>query len=129
MVTCCDRSMHLTTRLSEILALFVKTRNRYGHRTAIAQANDGYEWKTISHAVRLGRQALELMETGNLVFPRPDAEELVAIKQGLVPFKEVDKILSDVLSRIERAKSDLPDETPDALVDAFVLEAYRTQIS
>ena len=128
-VTCCDRSMHLTARLSVAHELYARTRRKYGHRTATAQANDGYEWKSLSHGVRLARQAHELITTGSLTFPRPDAEELLAIKVGKVPFKEVEAILNGTLEQIEQASSDLPTETSDEAVNAFVLAAYRTQIS
>ena len=128
-ITCCDRTMHLTCKLSEIHGLYSRTRAKYGYRTAAAQANSGYEWKSLSHAVRLARQAYELITTGSLVFPRPDADELRAIKLGQVPFEKVEEILSETLESITNASSFLPEETSNEAVNSFVLDAYRTQVS
>ena len=38
--------------------------------------------KNASHAIRIFRMGIEMMETGKLVVERPDAEELKAIKCG-----------------------------------------------
>lgn len=127
-VTCCERSMHLTSPLSEVLKLYEKTLDKYGHRTKSAK-DDGYNWKSLSHAVRLARQAYELITTRSITFPRPDAEELLAIKLGQVSFEKVEAILIGMLGAIENAPSILPAETSDEAIDAFVLAAYRTQIS
>ena len=127
-VTCCERSMHLTSPLSEVLSLYERIHGKYGHRTKAAQ-EEGYNWKALSHAVRLARQAHELITTGAIAFPRPDAEELVAIKLGQVPFEKVEAILNDMLQTIDEATPVLPAETSDEDIHAFVLEAYRSQIA
>jgi hypothetical protein len=42
----------------------------------------GYCSSSACHSLRILRQATELMNTGVMTFPRPDAEELVKIKTG-----------------------------------------------
>lgn len=34
--------------------------NEYGQRALQAERNEGIDWKALSHAVRVGREALEL---------------------------------------------------------------------
>lgn len=49
---------------------------------AALEAKYGYDCKHAMHLVRLMRMCKELLETGTLRVRRPDAEELLAIRQG-----------------------------------------------
>ena len=40
----------------------------------------------MSHAVRIGWQAVEYLETGEITFPSPNASHLLRIKQGELPY-------------------------------------------
>ena len=53
----------------------------YGERSTRA-AESSVDFKSLSHAVRVYEQAIELLDTGTLTFPRPNAADLLAIKQG-----------------------------------------------
>ena len=56
-------------------------KNRNPERAAI-EAKIGYDTKHGSHLMRLLRTGKELMQTGELLVRRPDAEELLAIRNG-----------------------------------------------
>jgi len=67
-----------------------KTRNV---KRADLEAKFGYDTKHAMHLIRLCRMALEIMETGQVNVDRTniDAEELKAIRNGSMPFEEVEE--------------------------------------
>lgn len=48
-----------------------------------------YDCKHASHLFRLLSEGEELLKTGNITFPLPNAEEILAIKNGLYQYEEV----------------------------------------
>lgn len=77
-----------TTDLKQLELAVSKLVSEYGERTNRA-AKEVVDYKSLSHAVRVYEQALELLDTGKLTFPRPNANYLRSVKQGLVPLEEV----------------------------------------
>ena len=102
----------------------------YGDRTAEAERHDGVDWKALSHAVRVGREAIELFTTGRLRFPLECASHILAIKLGQVPqaavTAEIDTMLADVEDAA--AASTLPDEPDLSAAEALVHQAHRAQV-
>lgn len=82
----------------------------------------GYGSSSACHAIRLLGQLEELMLTGDITFPRPDASLLLSIKMGEVPKKEVESIYEEARDKAEKSieKSVLRDK-PDSLM---VYELY-----
>lgn len=74
----------------------------------------GFCRKSVAHAIRLVKQLTELMETGTMTFPRPDADLLLGIRNGEYMKEELEELHDDVVSEAEAArnKSVLPDK-PD----------------
>jgi hypothetical protein len=70
-----------TTTLQHLTTAVEKLISSYGERSAEAGKKD-VDWKSLSHAVRVYEQAQELLTTGKITFPRTNAVELLAIKQG-----------------------------------------------
>ncbi len=61
------------------------------------EAKFGYDTKHASHLFRLLGEGKELLTTGIITFPRPDAEELMAIRKGQYTYDELmGKIDNDV---------------------------------
>jgi predicted nucleotidyltransferase len=75
------RSYLETTTVFHIYTLIAKLVSSYGDRTKAAAETD-VEYKSLSHAIRVYQQVLELLETGRITFPRPNASLLLAVKQG-----------------------------------------------
>ncbi len=72
----------------------------------------GYCTSSACHTIRLLGQLAELMETGEITFPRPDARMLLSIKKGQVPLKIVTE-LYDIYSQrsiIAEENTSLPDK-------------------
>ncbi len=74
----------------------------------------GFGVSSASHSIRLTGQLIELMETGDIIFPRPDANCLRDIREGKYSKEEVNDIYEDMRHKAEnmRSKSVLP-EKPD----------------
>lgn len=123
----CNRKMPYHATIKRTYQTYKSLFDEYGARSRQAEANEGVDWKALSHAVRIGRQAIEVLTTGNVVFPRVDAEHLLAVKRGHMPYQTVAAEIEELLARIEvvAAESTLR-PTPDyAWIDDFVAKAYE----
>lgn len=103
---------------------------QYGQRARRAAEGGGNDWKAMSHAVRVGREAIELLDTGRLTFPRPEAEHLLAIKLGRVAPEIVRQEIEDLVSEVEAAaaRSRLPDTVDPGTIEEILLEAYGERV-
>jgi hypothetical protein len=65
---------------------WLKTRNQ---ARAELEAKHGYDTKHGMHLVRLLRMCREILTTGKVIVKRPDAEELLAIRNGAMPYDDL----------------------------------------
>jgi predicted nucleotidyltransferase len=98
------------------------------NRPELVEAH-GFDTKYAMHAVRLGYQGLELLESGRrtLPMPEPTRSRVMAVRLGERSFEEVLTEIDEVERRLETAleQTALPDEPDRAAVDAFLVDAYR----
>lgn len=71
----------------------------------------GFGTSSACHTVRLARQCIEYLKTGNITFPRPDAAELKAIRYGKVSQADFEKLYADLVAEANDAYtvSELPE--------------------
>ncbi len=100
--------------------------DKYGHRAKLAESNDGVDWKATMHAVRIAAEARELLLTGRITFPRPEASLLLAIRQGQHAYRYVETLIEQGLSDIEEAerKSTLPNKPNYTLMEELVSNVH-----
>ncbi len=112
--------------IKQARAMAQRLYDEFGERTRAAEQQSGVDWKAMSHAVRIARQAVEFLQTRRVVFPRPEAAHLLAIKRGLVPYGEVAEEIENLLVEVETAAavSDLPEMVDETLVDSFVHDLH-----
>ena len=98
----------------------------YGRRARMAQEGQGKDWKALSHALRIGYEALELFERSFITFPRPEAGYLLAVKQGKVDPDVVGNEIEDLLYKVEEASenSSLPEEADVDFMNEMVIKNY-----
>jgi len=86
--------------------------SRYGSRTADA-ADNGYDYKSLLHCIRLLYQAEEFLLTGHLTFPRPPAEidHLMSIRHKQWPEGDFD-LQQYILDWEDRIKKDIIPKSP-----------------
>jgi hypothetical protein len=126
----CDKKVPFTASVKTGREVVQRLVDEYGKRALEAERNQGVDWKALSHAVRVGREALELFETGRIVFPLAGAVHLRQIKGGKIAYREVAAEIESLLERVESAarRSRLPAEPDVAAMEELVARAYRRQV-
>lgn len=126
----CGRKLPLSASIGSAHDIMAKLVEGYGHRALMAESQQGVDWKALSHAVRIATQAIELLSTAHISFPRPEAEHLIAIKTGQLLYQDVAAEVEDLLVQVEAAAlaSALP-EAPDLdWIDTFVANVHRREV-
>ena len=87
-------------------------------------------WRALSHAVRVGNEAIELLNTGNVTFPLPNAFHIMEIKKGILPYQQVAEEIENLLVEVEAVseKSSLREEADKEWIDNFVAEVYGIEV-
>lgn len=126
----CNRKMPLTQTIKAAHEVMRRIVEEYGHRARQAESNQGVDWKALSHAVRVGRQAIELLESGHVTFPRPEKNHLVAIKTGQLSYQRVSEEIDKLLDEVEctAARSTLPQYVDLEWIDDFVVDIHKNEI-
>lgn len=98
----------------------------YGNRAHKAHLAGGVDWKALSHAVRVNSEALELMATSHITFPRPDRELLLKIKKGEMPYEQVAELIEQGLAKLYVAHETctLPEKPDKEWADTLIEKVY-----
>jgi hypothetical protein len=123
---CCNRLVGFNNTLKEAATIYSRIYDNYGARARQAQDNEGIDWKALSHAVRVGQEAIELLTTRNVTFPLPNAAHILDIKQGKLPYQQVAEEIEQLLVDVEvaSAASDLPDNVDREFIDDLVCREH-----
>jgi len=126
----CGRKMPFTSSIKSAREVLQRLVDEYGERALQAERNEGVDWKALSHAVRVGREALELLATGRITFPLSCAAEVLAIKRGERPYAAVAEEIERLLEAVEVAatRSTLRDEPDQDFIDDLVARTYRASV-
>jgi hypothetical protein len=113
-VEVCGKRFPLTNKLEYVFDRVNKMLETYGHRVQ-SNEGEGVDWKALSHAIRITEQVLELCTTKQLIFPRPNADYLLAVKRGEVTLDEATAYLDGAFGKIDEAvaNSELQEVTPE----------------
>lgn len=127
---CCNKKVPYTVTLKSAYELFGRIYDEYGHRARKAETNEGIDWKALSHAVRVAREALELLEMGHITFPLPYAAHILQIKTGALTYDVVAGEIETLLEEVEAASalSALPDYPDLQFMDDLIASEYRKEI-
>jgi predicted nucleotidyltransferase len=127
----CNRKMPFTASIKSAHDIMQRLVDEYGKRALMAETNQGVDWKALSHAVRVGEQAIELLTTGHITFPLTNAKHILEIKTGQRPYQSVAEEIEDLLVRVESAaaKSSLPDHPDYRWIDDFVVSVHAKEIA
>jgi len=126
----CGRKMPYSASIKNAHGVLQRMVEEYGQRALMAETQQGLDWKALSHAVRIGSQALDLLESGTITVPLPNAGHLLDIKTGKLPYREVADEIDDYLVRVEAAaeNSQLPAEPDHPWVEEFVYRVYWDEV-
>jgi hypothetical protein len=129
-LTVCEKRIGLNCSAYIALQTFEHVLKGYGDRAHQA-AEGGADWKALYHAVRVTEQTIELMETGKITFPRPNAADLLKIRRGeYTPeaiFERIEAGLQELYAA--QAKSELQEKPDQEFIDQLVLRVHRELVN
>lgn len=128
---CCNKKVPYTVTLKAAHELYSRVFAEYGDRARKAETNVGIDWKALSHAVRVAREALELLGTGRITFPLPYAAHILEIKTGALSYDVVAAEIEELLEQVESASlfSTLPDRPDAQFMDDLISAEYGGEVS
>jgi len=123
---CCNRMVGFKNTLKEASGIYTRIYENYGDRARKAENNEGIDWKALSHAVRVGNEAVELLKTGNIDFPLKNRAHILDIKLGWLKYDQVAEEIEQLLVDVEEASkvSVLRNEPDYEWIDSLVEEVY-----
>ena len=126
----CDRKISFTASLKTSREIAQRLVDEYGQRALQAERNEGIDWKALSHAVRVGREALELFQSGRITFPLAYAHHIRDIKRGSLSYSSVATEIEELLDQVESAANlSLLPEFPDlSAIEDLVTRAYSYKV-
>lgn len=128
-LTLSGRSAQLTQGVKDVRAVYQKYIDRAGARSlAAAGRADKADLKGLYHAVRILHQALEILNTGQLVFPLVSAPELLRIRAGEVSTESCIERCDELTAEINAAAAHtaLPEEVNAILIRELVLDVHES---
>lgn len=122
----CGKKFLLNTQMQDLQFLMQEQLDKYGERARLAQANEGVDWKALSHALRVAYQMKSVYEDGDFEYPLKQSHFLRLVKAGEVDFSEVKQVLESTLERVEElAKfSYMREKVNRATWDQWLLDKY-----
>jgi hypothetical protein len=127
---CCNKKVCFTASVKQGYEIYSHVLDGYGRRAQRAEQCKGVDWKALSHAVRVGHEALELLTTGKVTFPLPNAEHVLKVKIGELPYDVVAEEIESLLGRVEDAvlTSSLPEKANQDFIDETVFQSNLYQV-
>lgn len=126
-LSCAGKLYQQNLKVSNALKYCQKSYDEYGQRALMAERNEGVDWKSVHHALRVCYQAEELLLTGHITFPLKERKFLTEIKMGLYDYSMcanmiIDKI--EVLRELEKNTTVLPLTYNQQKVNEMILGFY-----
>jgi hypothetical protein len=97
-----------TMRMTEFMRRVETDMQRYGARAKEAGLNQGLDFKALSHALRALDQTRELLQTGRIIFPLKNREELISVKLGKYAWNELEQRILSRLEAVDAMREDAP---------------------
>lgn len=122
----CGRKLGETISIENaqvVVSGFVKS---YGERARMAAANEGIDWKAMSHALRAAMQVKQILTEKTLTLPFKESEAafLRLVKRGKLNYqKTVAPTLEELITEVEALSlvSDLPEKVDRKFWDDFIM--------
>lgn len=119
-----------TLTLAEALSIAEGVVADYGERSRRSREASGKDWKALSHALRIGYEAVELFSHGRITLPRPEAAHLLDVKMGRIHADEVGEEIVSLLADVEKAaeRSGLPAKPDVAFLERLVIDVHAEAV-
>jgi len=110
-VVVAGKKIGLTNPLREAIRVVERPLNRDAENKRIASRGENIAWKDAYQGVRLIHQAIDLHETRELIFPRPEAPLLRKIRAGEMTPCELKDAIAEAMDRLRLAEERYPFRT------------------
>ena len=123
----CGRGIQTTVTVDYAYQVVNHFYQNYGDRARQAALGQGIDWKAVSHAVRAGFQIVELLKHNTITFPRSEAEYLIKVKTGQLPYAEVSENLESLIERVKllQQNSILPEQPNRDFWETFLMSVVK----
>jgi uncharacterized protein len=107
-----------------------KGQGKHGQRPDLALTH-GYDTKAAMHAVRLLGEAVDLLQTGHIEYPRYNVVLLRQIREGKFSLDGINSFVSGLFRELDEAEKESElQETPNYdAVNSILVDAYSEQYS
>jgi hypothetical protein len=124
----CGKLHVSTVRMPELVRRVEADMQRCGARAEEAERNEGLDFKALSHALRALGQMEELFQTGKIVFPLKNRKELIAVKEGKYPWRELEARIVQRLEAVDamREQSVCAGSHDAGFAEECILACYRS---
>jgi len=87
----------------------------------------GYDTKYGMHALRIGYQGLELLESGKITLPVPEPgrSRLLEVRRGNVPLADIVVELIDLIAQLKMTPIPGMDPPPDLQLEQWLINTYQ----
>lgn len=122
----CGKSFGATTAFDLWIGPLKELEATYGERARLATT--GLDYKALYHCVRICREAVELLNTGELIFPRPEAALLLQVRTGALPDDQIREIVDENLLLLDDAMktSSLPKKPDWDKINEFIFDVQQS---
>ncbi len=96
----CNKMCPIHFVVKEAFKIYNRIYTEYGARAKASATNDGVDWKSLMHAVRIAQEAVELLRYGVITLPRPNADLLKRIRVGDMAYEAVQGLIEQGLSDV-----------------------------
>ncbi len=126
MLSVCDRKVQEHITVKEAHKIYSHVFNEYGQRALQAEKQENIDWKALMHAVRVCGEAIELLSTHHITYPRPEASLLLQIRKGELPYQQVAELIEEGLIELEdvQSASTLPEKPDYQFAEDLVYDVY-----
>lgn len=130
-IVCCNVKCPAHFNLGQALGIYTRLQSQYGLRAKASLDAGTADWKALSHAVRVAREAKELLVAHTITLPLPYADHIKAIKTGMLPYEQVLEEIDELLIEVEeaQAESTLPDEVDQDYINSLIIDAYSDDLA
>lgn len=126
----CGRKMPYQANIKLVKECYNRILVEYGDRSRKAHLAGGVDYKALSHAIRVHHEALELLNTGKITFPRPERELLLKVKTNAenktMEDEEIYSIIEEGMIELTAAhdRSSLRDAPDREWAKEFIFQVY-----
>lgn len=115
-----EKAIPVNSKLKEAIKLYQRQVDSAGDRAMSAIGSK--DWKGIAHGFRIAKQMIELVETGNIVFPLQYSDVIADMRYGRIEFDTAVNMVEEAVARLR----DLPPSSHlcDNKKDATVVAEY-----